>query len=180
MFLLKTKGLDLRHFQREDAADLYEYAKDPQVGLPAGWKPHCSIEESLEIINTVFASPNTFAVVDRASGKVIGSAGFTGKSREEFPAPNDELGYALSRAFWGRGLMTEVVEALIPYAFERLNLTAVWCSHYTDNSRSKRVIQKSGFQFQFADSIFDVPSGEEKQARFYVLTREDWLSLQGR
>ena len=78
---IKTSRLLLRPFTEGDAADLYEYAKDPRVGPPAGWPPHKSAEESLEIIRTVFAAPHTFAVVDRASGKVIGSAGFTGKSR---------------------------------------------------------------------------------------------------
>ena len=89
--------------------------------------------ESLEIIRTVFAAPNTFAVVDRVSGRVIGSAGFTGKTRAEFPQKNDELGYALSPAFWGRGLMPEAVSELLRYAFEELGLAAVWCSHYADN-----------------------------------------------
>ena len=176
MTQLETKRLFLRPFQENDAADLYEYAKDPKVGLPAGWPPHKSMEESREIIRTVFAAPNTFAVVDRASGKVIGSAGFTGKTREEFLQKNDELGYALSPAFWGRGLMPEAVSELLRYAFEELGLAAVWCSHYADNPQSQRVIEKSGFSFQMEESILDSPTGQEKPAKFYVLTREMWES----
>ena len=174
MTQLETKRLLLRPFTEDDAADLYEYAKDSQVGLPAGWPPHKSVEESREIIRTVFAAPNTFALVDKGSRKVIGSAGFTGKARGEFPTPNDELGYALSPAFWGRGLMGEAVSELLRYAFEDLELVAVWCSHYTDNVRSRRVIEKSGFQFQSDAPILDDPTGAEKPARFYLLTREAW------
>ncbi len=176
MTQLETKRLFLRPFQENDAADLYEYAKDPKVGLPAGWPPHKSMEESREIIRTVFAAPNTFAVVDRASGKVIGSAGFTGKTREEFPQKNDELGYALSPAFWGRGLMPEAVSELLRYAFEELGLAAVWCSHYADNLQSQRVIEKSGFSFQMEENMLDEPTGQEKPTKFYVLTREMWES----
>ena len=110
---LKTRRLLLRPFQESDAADLYEYAKDPRVGPIAGWPVHTSVENSREIIRTVFAAPNTFAVAERETGKVIGSAGFTGRSRVEFPAPNDELGYALSPAFWGRGLMPEAAEEIL-------------------------------------------------------------------
>ena len=176
MTQLETKRLFLRPFQENDAADLYEYAKDPKVGLPAGWPPHKSMEESREIIRTVFAAPNTFAVVDRASGKVIGSAGFTGKTREEFPQKNDELGYPLSPALWGRALIPEAVSELLRYAFEELGLAAVWCSHYADNLQSQRVIEKSGFSFQMEESILDSPTGQEKPAKFYVLTREMWES----
>ena len=122
---IKTNRLLLRPFAETDAADLYEYARDPRVGPPAGWPPHGSVGESLEVIRTVFAAPHTFAVVDKPSGRVIGSAGFTGKARPEFPAPNDELGYALSADFWGRGLMPEAVEALLRYAFSELGLAAV-------------------------------------------------------
>ena len=59
---LKTRRLLLRPFQESDAADLYEYAKDPRVGPIAGWPVHTSVENSREIIRTVFAAPNTFAV----------------------------------------------------------------------------------------------------------------------
>ena len=171
---IKTNRLLLRPFAETDAADLYEYARDPRVGPPAGWPPHGSVGESLEVIRTVFAAPHTFAVVDKSSGRVIGSAGFTGKTRPEFPAPNDELGYALSADFWGRGLMPEAVEALLRYAFRDLELACVWCSHYTDNPRSRRVIEKSGFSFQFEDMILDGPTGREKPARFYAMTRGEW------
>ena len=115
-------------------------------------------------------------MVDRASGKVIGSAGFTGKTREEFPQKNDELGYALSPAFWGRGLMPEAVSELLRYAFEELGLAAVWCSHYADNPQSQRVIEKSGFSFQMEETVVDGPTGQEKPTKFYVLTREMWES----
>lgn len=176
MTQLETKRLFLRPFQENDAADLYEYAKDPKVGLPAGWPPHRSLEESREIIRTVFSAPNTFAVVDRASGKVIGSAGFTGKTREEFPQKNDELGYALSPAFWGRGLMPEAVSELLRYAFGEMGLAAVWCSHYADNPQSQRVIEKSGFSFRMEETVVDGPTGQEKPTKFYALTREMWES----
>ena len=171
---LETNRLLLRPFAEGDAADLYEYARDPRVGPPAGWPPHKSQAESLEIIRTVFAAPNTFALVDKPSGRVIGSAGFTGKTRPEFPAPNDELGYALSADLWGRGLMPEAARALLRYAFGDLGLECVWCSHYADNLPSRRVIEKCGFSCLFEGTILDGPTGAEKPALFYAMTRGEW------
>lgn len=169
---LKTRRLLLRPFQESDAADLYEYAKDPRVGPIAGWPVHTSVENSREIIRTVFAAPNTFAVAERETGKVIGSAGFTGRSRVEFPAPNDELGYALSPAFWGRGLMPEACRALLAYGFEEMGLDTIWCTHYEENHRSRRVIEKCGFQYAFREWVEDDMG--RHLVRFYLLTREMW------
>ena len=57
-----TDRLILRPWKMEDAEDLYMYAKDPKVGLIAGWNPHTSIENSLEIIKTVFNADETYAI----------------------------------------------------------------------------------------------------------------------
>lgn len=47
---IKTKRLLLRPFEEADAADLYMYAKDSEVGPAAGWPPHANIDESRNII----------------------------------------------------------------------------------------------------------------------------------
>ena len=60
---LETKRTILRPFTEADAPDLFAYAKDPRVGPIAGWKPHESVEESREIIRTVFAVPNAFVLL---------------------------------------------------------------------------------------------------------------------
>ena len=95
MSQLETKRLILRPFEEGDAEMLFSYARDPRVGPPAGWKPHESLEESREIIRTVFSEPETYAVVHRQDGRVIGSAGFTGRHRKEAGGPDDEIGYSL-------------------------------------------------------------------------------------
>lgn len=46
---LKTPQLILRDWAEEDAKDLYRYAKDPEAGPAAGWKPHENMEESREV-----------------------------------------------------------------------------------------------------------------------------------
>lgn len=48
--MLKTKRLILRPWDESDAQSLYEYAKDPDVGPIAGWPPHKSAEDSLNVI----------------------------------------------------------------------------------------------------------------------------------
>ncbi len=172
--ILETKRLLLRPFEDADAADLYAYAKDPRVGPDAGWPPHKSLAESREIIATVFAAPNVFALVDKPTDKVIGSAGFVGRHQTLLPGPDDEIGYALSPAFWGRGLVPEAVEELLRYGFEDLRLAAIWCGHYDYNARSRRVVEKCGFRYLFTAKTYVELMGEERTELHYALTKEEW------
>ena len=172
--MLETKRLLLRPFTEADADDLYEYAKDPRVGPIAGWPVHTGVDNSREIIRTVFAAPNVFAVVDKAGGKVIGSAGFVGGDFPELPGPANEIGYALSPAFWGRGLMPEAVNELLRFGFEQLGLNAIWCSHYDGNQKSKRVIEKCGFRYRFSRETEVTLMNERRLTHFYALIREEW------
>ena len=176
---LETSRLILRPFAEEDAQDLYAYASHPEVGPPAGWKPHESLAESLEVIRTIFQPSNTLAVVLRKTGRVIGSAGFVGEHRNELPSPDDELGYALSPAFWGQGLIPEASRALIRWGFTELGLETIWCNHYDGNARSRRVIEKCGFRYQFSRET-DVPLlGERRLTHFFALTRPQWAADRG-
>ncbi len=106
---LETPRLILRRFTEADAADVYEYAKNPEVGPAAGWPAHTSVENSLEIIQTVLDVPGNYAIVERSTGKVVGSAGFHTRRRERMGENDDELGYALCQSRWGRGYMPEAV-----------------------------------------------------------------------
>ncbi len=171
--MLETERTILRPFTEADAADLFAYAKDPRVGPIAGWKPHESVEESLEIIRTVFSAPNTFAVVDRAANRVIGSAGFVKPHKADAPDTSSEIGYALSPDFWGRGIMPEVVRELLRFGFEELGFQEIWCTHYQENSQSRRVIEKCGFTYAFTEKLTD-EFFPDRPTCFYFILRAQW------
>ena len=59
---METERLILRPWQENDAETLYKYASDPDVGPRAGWPPHKSVEESREIIRTIFHNDRTWAI----------------------------------------------------------------------------------------------------------------------
>ncbi|MEA4933311.1 MAG: GNAT family N-acetyltransferase [Lawsonibacter sp.] len=171
---LETARLILRPFALSDAEDLYEYGKDGRVGPIAGWPVHKSLEESRHILKTVFSAPDTFAVVEKASGKVVGSAGFVDVHRDGVSKPDNEIGYALNPAYWGRGYIPEAVMELMRYGFGNLRLATIWCSHYEGNEKSKRVIEKCGFR-PMGRAVEPVPQmGEERVAMLYALTRAEW------
>lgn len=63
---METERIILRPWRESDAETLYKYASDPEVGPRAGWPPHKSVEESLEIIRTLFHSDHMWAVFSTA------------------------------------------------------------------------------------------------------------------
>ena len=77
---------EVKHCE-DDAEDLYLYAADPEVGLPAGWPPHTSVENSREIIRTVLSAPETYAVCLKETGRPIGSIGL---HRNDLAEDDDE------------------------------------------------------------------------------------------
>ena len=81
MSVLETRRLILRPWREEDAADLYNYAKDPRVGPPAGWAVHKDEADSLHILRTVLMNDEkaenevTWAVTIKGSDEPVGSIG---------------------------------------------------------------------------------------------------------
>ena len=146
--ILKTERLILRPWNLDDLTDFNEYASVDGVGQMAGWLPHKNIEESREILNMFIAHKKTFAL--EYNGKAIGSLGIEEYDEKVLPEYDEkigrEIGYVLSKDYWGMGIMPEAVKAVIKYLFEDVKLDFIICNHYTDNERSKRVKEKCGFQ----------------------------------
>lgn len=145
---IETDRLILRPIQLGDEEDIYDYAKSQDVGIHAGWAPHGSIEETLEIMQEVFIDQeNVFGIVLKESGKMVGSIGL-------IPDPKRQnewsrmLGYAIGDAYWGRGYMTEAAQALLRYGFDALQLDLISAYCYPHNERSQRVLTKCGFELE--------------------------------
>ena len=176
---IETDRLVLRRWQDDDAESLYEYASDPNVGPVAGWPPHKSIEESRQIIRTVFSAPETYAVCLKEDGKAIGAIGLKFGDDAELADADDEaeLGYWLGRPFWDQGIMSEAAKAILRHAFEILELARVWAGYYDGNERSRRVLEKCGFRYRWTTEDVDVPlMGEKRTGHVSCITREEWSS----
>lgn len=175
--MLETERLILRAWEESDAAALYRYASDPAVGPIAGWPPHTSVEHSREIIRTVLAAPETYAVVLKATGEPVGSCGILfGNSLHSTQMQDGEaeIGYWIGVPYWGQGLIPEAVRRLLEHCFTTLNLRTVWCGYYDGNRRSQRVQEKCGFAYHHTEHGKLSPLGDLRTEHFTRLTFEDW------
>jgi len=174
---LRTERLILRPWLESDAESLYEYAKDPRVGPMAGWPPHTSVENSLEIIRNVLAVTENYAVCLKEDNRAIGSIGLMiGKASSlSLPDTEGEIGYWIGVPFWGRGLIPEAVRELVRHGFEDLKLVKIWAGYFDGNVKSKRVQDKCGFRYQYTrKNFFWKPTGEIRTLHVTCLTRKDW------
>ena len=149
--VIETERLLLRPFKQADLNDFYEYASVEGVGEMAGWYHHQSIEKTQEILDRFIEKDKTFAIVSKKNDKVIGSLGVEKYGLEdkltEFNSYyGREIGYVLSKDYWGKGIMTEAVKAVIDYLFNDLNFDFLICGYYDFNHQSQRVQEKCGFK----------------------------------
>lgn len=147
--VLTTERLTLRSWRETDLEDLYEYARVEGVGQMAGWMPHKDLEESRRILSMFLEEKHTFAL--EYQGTVIGSIGVDEYKEENYPELQSlqgrEIGYVLSKAYWGKGLMPEAVRAVMAYLFQTVGLDFLLVGHFDWNAQSRRVVEKCGFRY---------------------------------
>ena len=158
--MIETERLILRPVKIEDAEDIFEYAADPDTGPRAGWTPHRTIEETKELLR-IWTTPNTaetqFAVIYKPDNKVVGTMGvvnlnikkkdkkdiFVNKLLESGKSVY-EIGNTIGKSYWGKGISTECLKAMINYLFGSTNADIVITTHYSANIASGRVQDKCG------------------------------------
>lgn len=171
--LIETDRLILRAFTPSDLNDFYEYASVEGVGEMAGWKHHENIDETRQILNDFIEHDKTFAIVLKSNNKVIGSLGVEKYAREadltEFTAyQGREIGYVLSKAYWGQGIMPEAVKSVIDYLFNECHLDFLTCGFYNFNIQSKRVQEKCGFK-PYRKLLLETRLGTKEQSTLNLL-----------
>ena len=147
---LETDRLILRGMRVSDTEDMFEYARRPSVTQYLTWNPHTDPAETREYLTYVGQRYRTgdfydWAVVDRESGHMIGTCGFT-----SFNCPHDtaEIGYVLNPAYQGKGLATEAVRRVLDFGFGELGLHRIEAHFMEGNDASRRLMERVGMTFE--------------------------------
>ena len=143
---LETERLILRKMTPNDAEAVFAYASDLEVTRYVIWDTHRTIEDSEGFLRSVVeryenAKAADWRIVYKRNGRFIGGCGIGGWEREHARA---EMGYVLSRGYWGRGLIPEAVRAMISFGFERMSLNRLEARCMAENTASARVMEKAG------------------------------------
>ena len=148
---LETERLILRKFKINDAKDVFEnYASSDMVTKYMVWDTHSSIDVTENYLESVVKNykDNKFfdwAIELKNKNIVIGSIGAK-KLDEEIS--KIEVGYCIGEKWWNQGIVTEALQEVIKFFFEKININRIEAYHDVRNIASGRVMQKSGMKFE--------------------------------
>lgn len=112
-------------------------------------------------------------IIERASsGEVVGWFGI-GTADDPTAAFDIDFGYALGREHWGRGYMTEAMEAVFAHQFEVLNVPRLQAVCGTTNPASARMMERCGMRCVKTDYGADF-EGNWSHRHHYAITQADY------
>ena len=174
---LTTERLLLRPFEVGDVDDVLAYASDPELArfldLPQPYTRDDAEEYVARRILDDWSNEAMFAIVWER--RVVGSIGLHINVRQE----TAEMGYALAREMWGRGIVPEAGRAVIDWGFQRLGLHKVFAESDVKNRQSWRVMEKLGMTRE------GVLRGRHKAREghvdfgYYGILRKEWERARG-
>jgi len=176
MKIIETRRLMIRPQALSDAEDLFHNVFcDAEVARFMRWTPCANVEEQRAIMQRMMDARGTgasyhWSVVLKEEGRAIGAVGASAQIEADRRA---DLGYCLGRAYWGRGLMAEALEAAIHCLLFDAGFNRVEAYHAVQNPASGAVMRKAGMfregrarqKFHCAEGFVD--------AELYGLVRED-------
>jgi [ribosomal protein S5]-alanine N-acetyltransferase len=140
----QTARLVLRPITPDDRDAIFDtYAQNAEVTRYLTWRPHRSRSDTADYIAHCRATSGkdtrTYVVTSREDGTVMGAFDL------RRPAPHRlGFGYALGRAWWGQGLMTEALTDVVRWGINRKRIFRISAVCDVENAASARVMEKAG------------------------------------
>ena len=174
---IETQRLILRRFTSEDSDSMFNnWASDEDISKYMRWEKHKNIEETKTIINQWLLDYNRasfyiWAITLKESDEPIGSIGLFVINENDVCG---DVGYSIGKKYWGQGITTEALRAVLGFAFENIGFNRIETYHSINNPASGKVMQKSGMTLEgFARQKYKSICGFE-DCNMYSILKEDF------
>jgi RimJ/RimL family protein N-acetyltransferase len=147
--ILRTHRLLLRDLVLSDLDEVHAYASDPLVTRFTSFGPNtladtrAFLERSIVAGAAIPRRSYTFAIVEQASGRLIGSCGM---EQCDLTGRHYVFGYCLNSQWWAAGFGKESARALMHFGFERLQAHRLWAQVFLGNIASEKILEGLGFR----------------------------------
>ncbi|MBM7703445.1 GNAT family N-acetyltransferase [Metabacillus iocasae] len=174
---LETKRLRMRKLTMEDAKDIFLYGSDNQVTRYVTWDTHENIEESEKFVQYALAQYEKkqlapWGIERKEDGKMIGTIDFVSWNKKHGSA---EVGYAISREYWGHGYVPEALQTLLELGFNEMELVRISARCLKENEQSKRVLEKVGMAYEGLIRKGMHLKGEYRDLCMYAILKEEYV-----
>jgi [ribosomal protein S5]-alanine N-acetyltransferase len=165
------EGIVLRPWSIEDSKALAEIANNKNIAdnLQDLFPFPYSVKDARKWLKTILPvdPPRNFAVV--YGGIIVGNIGIL--TKEDIHRKNVEIGYFLSEKYWGQGIAPRAVKALTSYAFSNFDIIRVYAETFVDNIRSRRTLEKAGFNLEAVLKSYVIKNGILKDSCIYSVLK---------
>lgn len=167
----------LRPWKESDAGSIQENANNPKIAcfLRDAFPYPYTLKDAEKWIAFITKNTTAFSRTIDVDGNAVGGIGIHFMS--DVYAKNAEIGYWLGENYWGKGIVSTAVVAMVNYTFKNYDINRVFAGIYHPNTASMRVLEKCGFKKEaiLKKSVFK--NGEYLDEHVYSLLREDWEKL---
>ncbi|MGG1572569.1 GNAT family N-acetyltransferase [Fictibacillus sp. NRS-1165] len=173
--VIETERLILREVTTEDAKDLFIYLSDQEVVKHMGLEPYQTIEGTgaeIKWYQSIYEEGTgiRWGITLKDSGRVIGSCGFLNRHPKHF---RTEIGFELSKDYWGKGIAGEALEAVVEYGFQHFQLERIEALIEPENLASQRLVEKQGFIREGLLRHYEYTCGKFDDLYMYSILKED-------
>jgi [ribosomal protein S5]-alanine N-acetyltransferase len=176
--VLETERFILRAITPDDAPAILHIYGDPRVTRYLARPPLASLDEALRRIdsfNTTFEQQEgiCWAVTTRAQRQVVGTCVYFNIVRPHFRA---ETGYSLAPEWWGQGIMTEAMSAVLAFGFNTMGLHSIEAQIDPENTASRRLLERLGFvqEGHFREDYYDPTKEQFVDTAYFSLLESGW------
>ena len=177
---LETERLILRAMRVCDSADMYDYARRPEVSRYLLWRPHTDVNYTRRYMEYLagryrIGAHYEWAMIHKESGRMIGTCGF---ARIDTANNCAELGYVLHPDYHGQGIVPEAAARVLKFAFGVLGLNRVEARYMVENAPSRRVMDKLGMQFEGVQRAAMLVKGSYRDIAVCAILAKDYRAMQ--
>ncbi|MDR0139554.1 GNAT family N-acetyltransferase [Metabacillus idriensis] len=173
--IIETKRLILREVIVDDAEDIYSYLSDQDVVKHMGLEPCQTVEDAWDEIKwyqSIYEEGTgiRWGITLKDSGKMIGSCGFLNMAAKHYRA---EIGFELSRDYWGKGIAGEALEAVVKYGYKHFQLERIEALIEPANLPSQKLVEKLGFRREGLLRHYEFTCGKFDDLYMYSVLKKD-------
>lgn len=178
--ILETNKFILRPFKLKDTEEMYKnWASDKEVTKYLTWSEHSDVSKTNMVITLWESCYNNkeyynWAIEEKCSKCVVGSINLMNLDNYN---ENCEVGYCIGKNFWNQGIMTEVLNAVIDFAFTQVKFHRITARRHIDNIASGMVLKKCKFVYEgILREIVKDKKGIFVDCKYYSILKSEYLN----